>query len=76
MEAVRTVVIPVRVGRSNARRTAGDPASHVPGHKGGALLDDEVRAVIGSEVGRADVWLWPGTFDAVLRASEDLAARA
>ncbi|MDF3037554.1 MAG: cad [Thermomicrobiales bacterium] len=47
-----------------------------PGHKHGAGFDPEVRALLGPDLGAADVWLNTADHDAALSAAETLAAAA
>ena len=46
-----------------------------PGHKRGAGLDGDLRKLLGSQFGAADVWLNTADHDRVVRLAEDLAAR-
>jgi len=52
----------------------GAIAFSTPGHKGGRLLDDQVRGLLGDSVFRSDVWLNTTELDTALRAAEQLAA--
>ena len=53
---------------------AGTVAFSTPGHKGGRLIDDQLRELLGEPVFHADVWLNTARHDAALRAAEQLAA--
>jgi arginine/lysine/ornithine decarboxylase len=55
---------------------AGTVAFSTPGHKGGRLLDDRVRELLGEPVFHCDVWLNTTRLDAALRNAERLAAEA
>jgi arginine/lysine/ornithine decarboxylase len=46
-----------------------------PGHKQGAGLDGDLRKLIGSQFGAADIWLNTADHDRTVRLAEDLAAR-
>src|SRR4051794_20606436 len=46
-----------------------------PGHKRGAALDGDLRELLGSQFGAADVWLNTADHDRCLRQAEELAAR-
>ena len=46
-----------------------------PGHKRGAGLDRDLRELLGSQFGAADVWLNTADHDRSVRLAEDLAAR-
>jgi lysine decarboxylase len=54
--------------------TATVPFS-TPGHKRGAGLDSDLRQLLGSRFGAADVWLNTADHDRSVRLAEDLAAR-
>jgi arginine/lysine/ornithine decarboxylase len=53
---------------------AGTVAFSTPGHKGGRLVDDQLRALLGESIFQSDVWLNSARHDAALRAAETLAA--
>ncbi len=53
---------------------AGTVAFSTPGHKGGRLVDDQLRHLLGESVFHADVWLNTSKLDTALRAAEGLAA--
>jgi arginine decarboxylase len=46
-----------------------------PGHKQGAGLDGDLRKLLGSQFGAADIWLNTADHDHTVRLAEDLAAR-
>ena len=53
---------------------AGTIAFSTPGHKGGRLVDDQLRTLLGEPVFHSDVWLNTARHDHALRAAEQLAA--
>ena len=88
--ALETVVLPeptpIRPALANPQHSApmldalqdylaaGTVAFSTPGHKGGRLIDDQLRELLGEPVFHADVWLNTTRHDAALRAAEQLAA--
>ncbi len=57
-----------------AHLDAGTVAFSTPGHKGGRLVDDQLRTLLGEPVFHSDVWLNTARHDHALRAAELLAA--
>jgi arginine/lysine/ornithine decarboxylase len=53
---------------------AGTVAFSTPGHKGGRLVDEQLRTLLGEPVFHSDVWLNTSRHDHALRAAELLAA--
>jgi arginine/lysine/ornithine decarboxylase len=62
------------VAAMRAHRCAGTVSFSTPGHKGGTGLDPELRALLGPELGGADLWLNTADLAAALGEAEELAA--
>ena len=87
MEAIRMLEpVPFRPAPVNSQQSAplldalqeyidaGTIAFSTPGHKGGRLIDDQLRELLGEPVFRSDVWLNTTRHESALRAAELLAA--
>jgi arginine/lysine/ornithine decarboxylase len=59
-----------------AYQRSGTVSFATPGHKHGAGFDTELHALLGPDLGAADVWLNTADHDAALSAAEDLASAA